>query len=501
MRVGFHHSWGKTVFIFIAILLAVQLLAFSHLWDHIQGHVHSFTSAQKSTESNPTPLLDPPSDYASLAPIQDWCRIAFGREYLEFPASHQLPYCEPGSKSGLQCFRTNRTDGMYASDSLCIAQGVMLHGNVEADLSLQCRLRNFTAEALTGNKEAVGVQNIESMHSYYYWTGIMEQLKTWKIQGNDDSGCSRGSGDGKWIFLCHREANSNLFHKLYELWQATISLDIVRMATDPSTGRRYLTPDEDSKVQVVFEDDREEPLDDWWTIVSENPPIRKSQLKPGCYKNVILPLPGSSSPFWILPGRGRNGDLFCKDTFLIDAFTRRIFRYLRVTPRLPRVPDHPVITIVDRKGTRKIYDIAKYTENLKQRYPDLNIRLVDFGTLNLREQALLAQETDIMIGHHGAGLTHILFMPEQSAVIEILPPIFNAGGFRQLCKMRQQTYFALNSLWVGDWEKVMGTGNGTVHPPLDESKWQEEEWAYILEKDFQSLVDAALWSQDYSFHR
>lgn len=386
---------------------------------------------------------------------------------------------------------------MYVSDSLCIAQGVMLHDTPEKNLSLQCQLRNFTAEALAGNEEAVGVQNIEDMHSYFYWTGVMEQLKTWKIQGNDDSGCSKEPQDGKWLFLAHRETNVNFFHKIHELWQASISMDIIRMAMDTSTGRPYLTPLEDASVQVVFEDDRDEPLNDWWTMVTGNPPIRKSQLSPGCYKNVILPLPGSSSPFWVFVGRGHNGDRFCKDTFLVDAFVRRIFRYLRIDHPRPPAPRDPVITIIDRKGTRKIFNIDIYTENLRRRYPNLKINLVDFGDLSLREQVIMAQDTDIMVAHHGAAMTHILFMPEQSAVVEIQPPTFASGGLRQISKLRQITYFAINSIWVGDWEKETGTGDGKEHPPYDASKWQDEEWAYIREKDFQSLVDAALWSMDY----
>jgi hypothetical protein len=52
-------------------------------------------------------------------------------------------------------------------------------------------------------------------------------------------------------------------------------------------------------------------------------------------------------------------------------------------------------------------------------------------------------------------------------------------------------------MWVRDWEKEMGTGSGTQHPPWHESKWQDSEWVYIREKDSQSLVDAALWSMDY----
>jgi EGF domain-specific O-GlcNAc transferase len=488
--------WSKTLIVLIGLFLVVQLTTLSPLWNHLQSHVSSFRTVLKPSSSTSNSVTRLPSDYLNLSPDEERCERVFGPSHLEYLASHQLPYCEPGSNSGLQCFRINRTAEVWTSDSLCIAQGALLDGNREKELSLQCRLRNFTAEALAGNEEVAGVLNIEDMPSFYYWTGIMEQLKTWKINGNDDSGCGKDSGDKNWILLTRRETNLNIWHKLVELWQASISLDVIRMATNPTTGGPYLTPQEEASVQVVFEDDRDEPLNDWWTIVSGNPPIRKSQLSPGCYKNVILPLVGSSSPYWSLLGRPYTGAKVCKDTFLADAFLRRIYRYLRIEPPGPTVRD-PVITIIDRKGTRKIFNIERYVENLRQKYPNLKINLVDFGTLTLREQVLVAQGTDILVGHHGAGMTHVLFMPEQSAVIEIFPPTFGLAGFRHLSKMRQHSYFAVNSIWVGDWEKETGTGSGTEHPPWDESKWQNSEWVYIRERDFQSLVDAALWSIDY----
>jgi hypothetical protein len=55
--------------------------------------------------------------------------------------------------------------------------------------------------------------------------------------------------------VSQKKDNPNIWHKLAELWQASISLDVVRMATDPAAGLPYLAPQEDASVQVVFEDD------------------------------------------------------------------------------------------------------------------------------------------------------------------------------------------------------------------------------------------------------
>jgi hypothetical protein len=59
-----------------------------------------------------------------------------------------------------------------------------------------------------------------------------------------------------------------------------------------------------------------------------------------------------------------------------------------------------------------------------QKIPGKDIRIfkintVDLGTLTLREQVLVAQDTASLVEHHGAGMTHVLFTPELSAVIKI----------------------------------------------------------------------------------
>jgi hypothetical protein len=94
-------------------------------------------------------------------------------------------------------------------------------------------------------------------------------------------------------------------------------------------------------------------------------------------------------------------------------------------------------------------------------------------------------------------MTHVFFIPEQSAMIKISPRTSGLAGFGHLSKMRQRSFFVINSIWVGDWEEETGMGSGTQHPRQHESKWQDSEWVYIREKDLQSLVDAARWSMDY----
>lgn len=49
----------------------------------------------------------------------------------------------------------------------------------------------------------------------------------------------------------------------------------------------------------------------------------------------------------------------------------------------------------------------------------LSLRIVDFAALSFDEQVQIGHSTDLLIGTHGAGLTHMLWMVPGSAVVEI----------------------------------------------------------------------------------
>ena len=47
------------------------------------------------------------------------------------------------------------------------------------------------------------------------------------------------------------------------------------------------------------------------------------------------------------------------------------------------------------------------------------VQVVDYNLLSLEDQILVDLETDVMIGPHGAGLMHNIFMRDRAALIEL----------------------------------------------------------------------------------
>lgn len=64
----------------------------------------------------------------------------------------------------------------------------------------------------------------------------------------------------------------------------------------------------------------------------------------------------------------------------------------------------------------------------------------DFGRLSFEEQINVAAKSDILIGPHGAGMTHILFLRPQSVLIELIPNGWADPGYRNLAIFSEKTY-------------------------------------------------------------
>jgi EGF domain-specific O-GlcNAc transferase len=163
-------------------------------------------------------------------------------------------------------------------------------------------------------------------------------------------------------------------------------------------------------------------------------------------------------------------------------------------------PTHvPLITIIDRKGTRKIWDFEQLLKRVKSHFPEANITAVDFAQLTLRDQVRLATETDVLVGIHGAGLTHSLWLNPKAAVVEFKPPLF-PGGLGYVAQLNGASYYEGRTLWPEVWNLTVNKvpfPAGWLAPESDPA-WQSREYVYVDPDDLVELIDAALRSQAHT---
>ena len=96
---------------------------------------------------------------------------------------------------------------------------------------------------------------------------------------------------------------------------------------------------------------------------------------------------------------------------------------------------------LEHKGSRQRL-IVNEVELLNTLAP-YGFERVEFDLLTLREQVLLASSADAIIGAHGSGLTHTIFMPPKSLFIELFSPRYiHPGCFMPITKVMGHRYFS-----------------------------------------------------------
>lgn len=155
-----------------------------------------------------------------------------------------------------------------------------------------------------------------------------------------------------------------------------------------------------------------------------------------CFDNAVFAVnPRAVGTFYFnmdVPGRAES--CHSGPGGFVRAFAERTkARVLAHPPRRPG-PDDPVrIKVMSRSagtgttsGTRKVTNEAELVAAVRRRVPGVEVEVVNFdwnGRPPIAGQLALMAETDVLVGMHGAGLVHTLWLPEWAVTYEI----YNCG--------------------------------------------------------------------------
>lgn len=94
--------------------------------------------------------------------------------------------------------------------------------------------------------------------------------------------------------------------------------------------------------------------------------------------------------------------------------------------------------------SRKIKNEEELLQNVKNLLPSHHVQGVQLDSISIKKQLQHVSQADIMIGMHGAGLTHTLFLPDHAALIELYPSYWPTTNvhFRCMARWRNLTYFS-----------------------------------------------------------
>ncbi|KAL4811605.1 hypothetical protein BDW67DRAFT_171593 [Aspergillus spinulosporus] len=432
------------------------------------GDEHPLTDEKlyPAGENTPEIAFDLPPEYTQVKEPLPFCADRFGTAYLKNLRDSATEYCSAESPSGLTCFHSQTATNRV--DSFCLARGALFIQNEKA-FSLGCELQDVS-----------GVPRYHQFSKYWYETGpgiVLEQA----VRLNEDiSSITVPGPTPNYTLLIKREGAYNVWHSLMEIFSMTLTLDVLRMARHPNQSFPLFTSEDIQNTRVLLLDDIEEgPYFDLWHIFAAKPVLRLSdtslpQLN-ASLENLIVPLSGGSNPLW-------QGDWeihTCDDSPLLRTFSHRVLNHFEIGPVSPRdqLPEI-IVTFINRTSTRRLIDGEAYFDHLQSELPHVKIQSIDFATISFAEQLAIAQQTDVLVGVHGAGLTHGIFLPPRSAIVEILPPGLNHKGFRNVAGLLDHSYFSVHASESRPQNKAV------------KSEWQNDDVFIEQDKFIRALIVA-----------
>ena len=98
---------------------------------------------------------------------------------------------------------------------------------------------------------------------------------------------------------------------------------------------------------------------------------------------------------------------------------------------------------------RKIFNEEEIIADLIKTFPNACIQGVLMDAMPMQNQLEIASSTDVLIGMHGAGMTHTMFLPKHAAVLELFPKDFKVGRPHYICFKKIAQWCGLK---YGSWE-------------------------------------------------
>lgn len=492
-------AWAAAGLAVILLYLFVSSSQFTQTGDGLSFLHHPFHSTPRPpTDEVPTslPELAALSNLGGL-PESEFCAKRFGPRYLNELRDQRIQYCSADSSANLTCFHSH-TQSNGNRDSFCIGQGALLDVNSRT-FNLDCAVRQPT-----NNESSHGIIPFTDIRSYWYETGPGFLFRKFVIVKSGAlppsiSQALKSPDSRPFTVLVKREGHSNIWHSLMEIWSMTMSLDVLRLTHDGDNlnNRFFSIPRDIPRTQVVVLDDQDEgPLFPLWGMFAGREPVRLSNILEDpeqaqafaeTPQNLIIPLAGGSNPLWQNDWEDRD----CKDAPLLRVFTRRVMQLFGIEFQTGRRQVKPLnVTFIDRRGSRKLLDQDVLLEAARKRFPEVNFQALDFGAISFPEQLRRIQSTNVLVGVHGAGLTHTMFLRENgAAVIEIQPSSMSHKGFKNLAQMLGHKYFSAHAEMVGN----EGEGKGQKRDLVRRDRWH---WADIRieEEAFLGLIGEAVES-------
>nr|CAG4634660.1 EOG090X02IK [Alona affinis] len=230
-----------------------------------------------------------------------------------------------------------------------------------------------------------------------------------------------------------------------------------------------------------------------WSAFTKNPlwNLKTFEGKRVCFRRVVFPL----LPRMIF-GLYYNTPIVwgCQESGLFHAFSKFILHRLRIPKRTSADASGVRVTLLSRDTQyRRILNENQLLEALKASKTRYIVNKVTFThETDFREQLKVMQSTDVLIGMHGAGLTHLLFLPDWASVFEL----YNCNDehcYADLARLRGVHYQTWENSAKIKAEDEGHHPEGGPHEKFTNYEFDAEEFVRIVESASEHVVGHAAY--------
>jgi len=358
---------------------------------------HEFVSIHKS--EGPQRLIGPSEDpfLGSMRAMEEFdknitddCSKMYGKQMLERLRKTKHDFCT-GPSSSVTC-----------------------HERVPFDVPrYMCDLRHVEISSTGTRAEGCQVPiELQNMRLGASESLILKKLESQAAPLNCPSSISENA-------LIQMPWDTNNFYEWYGDW-ITLWETLAALEWQPKGVQLFLVEAEGNPVAGDEEPFRR-PFDEAWPLAFETERVHVGSFQALfgsgiCFSRaVVVPHGGLSTTTF---NGGRGGTSQCASPTIMASVL-----YLEALVRpLPMVtPPDKQVTLLLRRGNRAFQDDALAEESVRRALPP-GWSLKSFRPeelKSLREQLACVAQTSVFIGTHGAGLTHLMFLPPRARVVEI----------------------------------------------------------------------------------
>eukprot|EP01036_Dinobryon_divergens_P033044 gene33044-42754_t len=371
------------------------------------------------------------------------CSKDFGNTLVNRWRREKKPYCSPaaggGSPSSVDCYLVQQTRHHGNGDNLCVMR------NVQVDFG---RVFGSSSDAFTRPVVENYVHTHHNEQPYIAYPagfvtakGCHPDQSLWTPRffpgwNNDWTTRATTFGDGEVecdervdhrVLVVQRDTFANFFHDSEDFVNVFLALAVLQWKMEDT--QIYLTdlypegPFWEMWSKVYSSKTSDLPTLTAWDLKHRYPEQPRKKV---CFKELAIGIYGPAAPITVA-----SWDTPCSHTALVRAYSDFVIRGLGLQEFTHYAQPEPnrtiVITYMARRASKE-WPEKKYCNStgsffLCHLWAGFGSRalgrMVANDVLTFEEQIKIDLSTDIMVGPHGAGLMHNIFMRDRAALVEL----------------------------------------------------------------------------------